>query len=96
MSTPKANHVREESVGKTSLLNQCLHRTFSLDTTPIIGAVMSLLKLNFGGALQLFCVWDNTDTPQFRSVVPMHCCNAFIAPVVFDLMRRDTFECASE
>jgi Rab family protein len=86
----------EANVGKTSILNQWLHGTFTEDTAPTIGAGLTPVQLMVDGAVQTFHVWDTAGTPQFRSVVPMYCRSAAIAVIVFDLTLDSSFEKVSE
>jgi small GTP-binding protein len=86
----------EASVGKTSILNQWLHGTFTPRTSPTIAAGLSPVQLMVDGAVQSFHVWDTAGTPQFRSVVPMYCRSAAIAVIVFDLTMRASFDRVEE
>jgi small GTP-binding protein len=90
--SPKLIVLGEANVGKTSILDQWLHGSFTQDTTPTIGAGLSTVPLMIGRSVQNFNIWDTAGTPQFRSVVPMYCRQAAVAIIVFDLTQPSTFE----
>jgi small GTP-binding protein len=90
--SPKLIVVGEANVGKTSILEQWLHGTFTQETAPTIGAGLSTVPLMVDGNVQTFNIWDTAGTPQFRSVVPMYCRQAAIAVIVFDLTNPVTFD----
>jgi small GTP-binding protein len=91
-STLKLIILGESGVGKTSILNQWLHGTFSDQTPPTIAAGLSPIQLLVDGSVQSFHIWDTAGTPQYRSVVPMYCRGASIAIIVFDLTQQSTFD----
>jgi small GTP-binding protein len=95
-SAVKVIMLGEAGVGKTSILNQWLHGTFTPRTAPTIAAGLSPVQLMVDGVVQSFHVWDTAGTPQFRSVVPMYCRSAAIAVIVFDLTFRASFEKVEE
>jgi small GTP-binding protein len=90
--SPKVIVLGEANVGKTSILEQWLHGSFTQDTTPTIGAGLSTVPLMIDGSIQNFNIWDTAGTTQFRSVVPMYCRQAAIAIIVFDLTLPWTFD----
>jgi Ras-related protein Rab-5C len=90
--SPKLIVLGEANVGKTSILEQWLHGTFTHETAPTIGAGLSTVPLMVDGTAHTFNIWDTAGTPQFRSVVPMYCRQAAIAIIVFDLTVSTTFE----
>jgi Ras-related protein Rab-22 len=90
--SPKLIVLGEANVGKTSILEQWLHGTFTHETAPTIGAGLSTVPLMVDGTAHTFNIWDTAGTPQFRSVVPMYCRQAAIAVIVYDLTVNTTFE----
>ena len=48
----------DQSVGKTSLLNNWLLNTFEQDVTPTIGSVTQNRRENFDGTTYCFQIWD--------------------------------------
>jgi small GTP-binding protein len=90
-STLKLIALGEAGVGKTSILNQWLHGTFSDETPPTIAAGLSPVQLLVDDSVQSFHIWDTAGTPQYRSVVPMYCRAASIAIIVFDVTQESTF-----
>jgi small GTP-binding protein len=92
----KAIIIGEANVGKTSILSQWLHGTFTDETAPTIAAGLSPVQIMVDGAVHLFHIWDTAGTPQFRSVVPMYCRQAALAIIVFDLTQQSSFDKVAE
>jgi small GTP-binding protein len=82
----------EASVGKTSLINQLVNKTFSCDEPSTIGATFVVhdeVVEDFRLEMQ---IWDTAGQEKYKSLCPIYCRGSAGAVVVFDLTNRESFE----
>lgn len=80
-----------QSVGKTTLISQFTNKEADENYHPTIGIDFTYLKVNLNGRDVRLQLWDTAGQERFNSIIPNYTRNSFIAIVVFDLSRIDTF-----
>ena len=85
--------VGESGVGKTSIINRFVNKSFSERTSPTIaGASASVLvETESNGELELD-IWDTAGQEKYRSVVGVYFRNASAAVLVFDVGQKRSFD----
>jgi len=81
----------ESGVGKTSIVLQYVHKQFSPNLNPTIGASFLTKTLwvdQFKLKLQL---WDTAGQQRFRSLAPMYYRGASVALLIYDVTSEESF-----
>jgi small GTP-binding protein len=82
----------DESVGKTSLLNKWIRRSFDDNTSPTIGGAAFTQRDEVQGQTYCFQIWDTAGAEKFRALTPLYARDSRAAAIVFDLTRRTSFQ----
>ncbi|XP_043287659.1 ras-related protein RabJ-like [Venturia canescens] len=80
-----------QCVGKTSLINRYVSKTFDAHVGPTIGASFFTCKINLEDGRIKLQIWDTAGQERFRSMAPMYYRNANAALLVFDITKYKTF-----
>ena len=85
--------VGDTEVGKTCVLMRLVHKEFTLDTEPTIGAAFQnyYMKLDENQTVQLQ-IWDTAGQEQYKSLAPMYYRAANVAIIFFDLTNETSFK----
>ena len=98
MSGPRANEVKvvllgDTGVGKSSLVLRFVTNTWKIDTSSTIGASFLSKMIIVDGHPIKFQIWDTAGQEKYRSLAPMYYRGAGAAIIVYDIMRRESYEC---
>ena len=77
--------VGEYSVGKSSIIQRMVNKTFKANREPTIGIEFHVLKAKVGPTTYKLQLWDCAGQHRFRSIVKSYFRNSHVAFVVFDL-----------
>ena len=80
------------AVGKTSLRDAFLGRSFSMNYIPTLGADFIAKTITIEGRELRFQIWDLAGQPAFREVRKLYYRNTSGAFLVFDLTRLETLK----
>ncbi|XP_011504935.1 PREDICTED: ras-related protein RabJ isoform X2 [Ceratosolen solmsi marchali] len=80
-----------QGVGKTSMINRYVNKSFNNNVNPTIGAAFFTCTINLDNAKVKFQVWDTAGQERFKSMAPMYYRNANAAFLVFDITEYNTF-----
>ncbi|KAF7684107.1 Ras-related protein Rab-6B [Astathelohania contejeani] len=80
------------SVGKTTLISQYVHQQADGKYHPTIGIDFLSTKININGKSISLQLWDTAGQERFNSIIPNYTRDAFIAMVVFDVTKFETFD----
>lgn len=80
------------SVGKTSLRNSYLGRTFKSKYEMTIGADFALHQAEIAGRSVKFQIWDLAGQPRFKDVRSLYYMGCVGALLLFDVTNRDSFQ----
>jgi small GTP-binding protein len=84
--------VGDSSVGKTSIVNSFLHKSFNGSEPTTIGAAHeSYAEVRDGLAMELQ-IWDTAGQEKYKSLGPVYYRQAAAALAVFDMANRDSFD----
>jgi len=86
----------ESGVGKTSIVLQYVHKQFSSNLNPTIGASFLTKTLWVDGFKLKLQLWDTAGQERFRSLAPMYYRGASIALLVYDVTAEESFVRAQE
>ncbi len=78
-------------VGKTSLINQYINKTFTEGYVITVGGDKTLKKLNIRGTELNIEVCDTAGQKEYRAVNKIFMKNSDIALIVYDITNRDSF-----
>ena len=81
-----------QAVGKTSLINQYLDKTFTENYLMTVGKEKSLKKINIEGKEVTLEICDTVGQPDYRAVNKIFMKNSDIALIVYDITNRESFE----
>ncbi|TBU07285.1 small GTP-binding protein [Hamiltosporidium magnivora] len=81
-----------QSVGKTTLISQFVHRHADEKYHPTIGIDFLSTKIDINGKEVKLQLWDTAGQERFNSIIPNYTRDSFIAIVVFDLSNQKSFE----
>jgi len=86
--------VGDGAVGKTSLINAHVRKTFSLDYKPTIGANIVKHEINLPEqmALVIFNIWDIAGQTLFKNMRRIFLQGGNAVICVYDVTRRETYE----
>ena len=84
--------VGETTVGKTSLINQYLDKTFKEEHIVTVGKEKSLKNINIEGKEVSLEICDTVGQPDYRAVNKIFMKNTDIALIVYDITNRESFE----
>lgn len=82
----------DTAVGKTTLITKYVFSTETKDYHPTIGVDFFAQKTEIGGKTVNLQLWDTAGQERFRSLIPNYTRDSFMAVILFDLTRRDTFD----
>ena len=77
--------VGEYSVGKSSIIQRMVNKTFKINREPTIGIEFHVLKAKVGPSTYKLQLWDCAGQHRFRSIVKSYFRGSHVAFVVFDL-----------
>ena len=84
--------IGDASVGKTSLLNRLIDKTFKDYQPTTIGANYQLYIEEINGTKVELQVWDTAGQERFKSLGPIYFRNSLGTIAVFDQTNRESFE----
>ena len=84
--------VGETTVGKTSIINQYIDKTFKEEYMMTIGKEKSLKKINIEGKEVSLEICDTAGQEEFKLVNKIFMKNTDIALIVYDITNRKSFE----
>lgn len=84
--------IGDPMVGKTSLINRFIFKTFESEYKQTIGTQLNCSEIIVGDVLIRLILWDLAGQPRFESVRKLYFLGSDAVIVVFDLTRRETFE----
>lgn len=82
----------DTAVGKTTLITKYVFSTETKDYHPTIGVDFFAQKTEIGGKTVNLQLWDTAGQERFRSLIPNYTRDSFMAVILFDLTRKETFE----
>merc|ERR1719362_134270 len=82
----------DSGVGKTSLINQFIYGTFSLNHNPTIGIDYLSKIINTGERSIRLQIWDTAGQERFRSLIPSYIRDASAVMIVYDITNRQSFD----
>ena len=81
-----------QAVGKTSLINQYLDKTFTENYLMTMGSDKTIKKINIEGKEVSLEICDTVGQPDYRAVNKIFMKNSDIALIVYDITNRESFE----
>ncbi|OAG32437.1 Ras-related protein Rab-6A [Nematocida sp. ERTm5] len=81
----------DTAVGKTTLITKYVFSTETKDYHPTIGVDFFAQKTEIAGKTVNLQLWDTAGQERFRSLIPNYTRDSFMAIIMFDLTRIDTF-----
>ncbi len=90
--TMKVVFVGDQAVGKTSLRNRYLNRTYDNKYKITIGAEFSVKRFLKESLTVCMQIWDLAGQAQFKPVRALYYSGTVGAVIVYDVTRRDSFE----
>ncbi len=81
-----------QAVGKTSIINQYLDKTFTENYLMTIGSDKTIKKINIEGKEVSLEICDTVGQPDYRAVNKIFMKNTDIALIVYDITKRESFE----
>ena len=84
--------VGSEAVGKTSLMNQYIDKTFTESYLMTMGSDKTLKKINIDGKVVSLEIFDTVGQPDYRLVNKIFMKNTDIALIIYDITNRKSFE----
>ena len=84
----------DTAVGKTSLCARLVNNTFDNFNEPTIGAAFQTKTIECGDISHKLEIWDTAGQERYHSLAPMYYRGAKAAVIVFDITKKETFECA--
>lgn len=82
----------ESSVGKTSIINQLVHREINPVEQPTIGASFLVFEEEVEGNRIGMQIWDTAGQEKYKSLSPIYCRGAAAAIIVYDITCHRSFE----
>ena len=84
--------VGDKAVGKTSLMNQYIDKTFTESYLMTMGSDKTLKKINIDGKVVSLEIFDTVGQPDYRAVNKIFMKNTDIALIIYDITNRKSFE----
>ena len=84
--------IGDPHVGKTTLANMLLNKSFSNEYEPTIGASMLKIPFTQGEETFWFHVFDTAGMEKYRSLAPVYYRDSNLAVIVFDLSETESFD----
>jgi small GTP-binding protein len=88
--------VGDASVGKTSILSQFNHQSFTPDTEATVGAMFLAKQVPTSHGPVSLLMWDTAGQERYRSLIPMYSRNASAAIIVVDVTNQSSFDSIEE
>ena len=63
--------IGDAGVGKTSIINRKIKRSFDFVAVPTIGTSHLITEVNFENKIAELCLWDTAGQEEFHSLVPL-------------------------
>ncbi|KAI5193055.1 Ras-related protein Rab-6A [Nematocida minor] len=82
----------DAAVGKTTLITKYVFSSETKDYCPTIGVDFFALKTEIAGKTVNLQLWDTAGQERFRSLIPNYTRDSFMAVILFDLTKKETFE----
>lgn len=92
ISMAKVVILGDSGVGKTSIVLQFAHKTFSHDTDPTVGGSYVTKEVKTTHGPFTLHIWDTAGQERYKSVVPMYLRGCRAALIVFSQDNRDSLE----
>lgn len=86
----------ESGVGKTSIVNRLLNKSFDGFQESTIGAAFSTKQIDIEEQKIRFEIWDTAGQERYHSLAPMYYRGARCCIIVYDLTNIRSFECAKK
>lgn len=83
--------IGDSGVGKTGIINQYLHQTFSSDAKATVGVEFGTKKICVDGHFIKAQIWDTAGQERYRSITNAYYKGAKAAVIVYDITNRDSF-----
>jgi len=80
------------SSGKTSIIRRLLFDSFSSDTSPTLGAVLSTYMTTINGKIVKMNIWDTAGQEYYKSISKFYYRDANAAIIVFDVGSLVSFQ----
>ena len=84
----------ESSCGKSSIALRFVKDDFNDYSESTIGAAFVVGKIEKDDKVYKFEIWDTAGQERYHSLAPMYYRGAKAAVIVFDITKKETFECA--
>ena len=81
-----------QAVGKTSLINQYLDKTFTENYLMTIGSDKTMKNIKIDGKEVTLEICDTTGHEEYRKINEIFMKNTDIALIVYDITKRESFE----
>ena len=81
----------ESSVGKTSIINRLMNKSFDNLYQPTVGATFVLHEEYVDDNKVEMQIWDTAGQEQYKSLSPIYCRNAAAAIIIFDITNHESF-----
>jgi len=90
--TCKVVLIGESGVGKTSIIQSYIDKTFDVDLESTGGANFTTKIITIGKQKIKFEIWDTAGQERYRSLANVFYKNASICILVYDITRKVTFD----
>ncbi|MDO8123078.1 MAG: Rab family GTPase [Candidatus Odinarchaeota archaeon] len=84
--------IGDPMVGKTSIINRFITKTFNHEYLQTLGTQLNCHEVVVGDVLIRLIIWDLAGQPRFESVRKLYFLGSDAVLVVFDLTRAETFD----
>lgn len=84
--------IGDPMVGKTSIINRFISKTFEHSYHQTLGTQLNCSEIAVGDVLIRLIIWDLAGQPRFESVRKLFLLGSDAVIVTFDLTRADTFD----
>ncbi len=84
--------VGNAAVGKTSIINRIIKKTFNEFNPSTVGAMFLTYLLEVDGKTYKLQIWDTAGQERLRAIAPLYYRDAHGVILVYDITARDSFE----
>ncbi|KAI5192444.1 Ras-related protein Rab-6A [Nematocida sp. AWRm77] len=86
----------ETAVGKTSMITKYVFATDTKSYHSTIGVDFFAQTAEIGGRTVNLHLWDTAGQERFRALIPNYTRDSFMAVILFDMTKRETFDKVDE